>query len=107
LRATECYTGNLRTRCALKLAPFTFVRPGELRHASGFRWRCTVEPIIYALPESRPVFFAALAIPDLEALIFSVYWCGIRVDFHPPDTVSWGDELGDAKSARACAPGWR
>ena len=33
LRAIECYAGNLRTRCALRLAPLTFVRPGELRHA--------------------------------------------------------------------------
>lgn len=33
LRAIECHTGNFRTRCALKLAPLTFVRPGELRQA--------------------------------------------------------------------------
>lgn len=28
LRAIECYTGGFRTRCALQLAPLTFVRPG-------------------------------------------------------------------------------
>lgn len=33
LRAIEGYKGSLITRCALKLAPLTFVRPGELRHA--------------------------------------------------------------------------
>ncbi len=33
LRAIEGYQGSPVTRCALKLAPLTFVRPGELRHA--------------------------------------------------------------------------
>ncbi len=33
LRAIEGFTGALATRCALKLAALTFVRPGELRHA--------------------------------------------------------------------------
>jgi integrase len=33
LRAIDVYTGHLITRCALRLAPLIFVRPGELRHA--------------------------------------------------------------------------
>jgi integrase len=33
LRAIDGYEGSLRTRCALRLAPLTFVRPGELRRA--------------------------------------------------------------------------
>jgi integrase len=33
LRAIEGYTGSLVARCALKLAPLVFVRPGELRRA--------------------------------------------------------------------------
>jgi hypothetical protein len=33
LRAISDYEGNPITRCALKLAPLVFVRPGELRHA--------------------------------------------------------------------------
>ncbi len=33
MRAIEGYEGGLVTRCALKLAALTFVRPGELRHA--------------------------------------------------------------------------
>jgi len=33
LRAIDGYQGHLITRCALKLAPLVFVRPGELRHA--------------------------------------------------------------------------
>lgn len=33
LRAIDAYRGSPVTRCALKLAPLTFVRPGELRRA--------------------------------------------------------------------------
>jgi hypothetical protein len=33
---------------------------------------------------SRPATAAALAIPDLAALILSAYCSGIRIDFHPP-----------------------
>ncbi len=33
LRAIDGYRGDLPTRCALRLAPLTFVRPGELRKA--------------------------------------------------------------------------
>lgn len=33
LRAIEGYNGSLPTRCALRLAPLVFVRPGELRQA--------------------------------------------------------------------------
>ena len=33
LRAIDGYDGSLVTRCALQLAPLTFVRPGELRRA--------------------------------------------------------------------------
>lgn len=32
LRAIDCYRGSFIVQCALKLAPLTFVRPGELRH---------------------------------------------------------------------------
>ncbi|WP_306590613.1 integrase arm-type DNA-binding domain-containing protein [Geothrix sp. 21YS21S-4] len=33
LRTVDTYQGTLATRCALRLAPLTFVRPGELRTA--------------------------------------------------------------------------
>jgi integrase len=33
LRAIDSYTGNPVVRLALKMAPYVFVRPGELRHA--------------------------------------------------------------------------
>ena len=32
LRAIDGYEGSFVTKCALKLAPLLFVRPGELRH---------------------------------------------------------------------------
>jgi len=38
--------------------------------------------------ESLPAFSAALAIPDLAALIFSAYCNGIRGDFRPPDVAA-------------------
>jgi putative addiction module component (TIGR02574 family) len=33
MRAIDGYEGSLTVRCALRLAPLVFVRPGELRHA--------------------------------------------------------------------------
>jgi hypothetical protein len=50
---------------------------------------------------SRPVAAAALAIPDLAALIFSAYCSGIRVDFHPPACVIAAKSM--SSSARSCA----
>jgi integrase len=40
LRAMDGYHGGERTRCALRLAPLTFVRPGELRRAE---WRISCD----------------------------------------------------------------
>ena len=49
LRVLESYEGTLTVRCALRLAPLVFVRPGELRHAQwadidleAAEWRYTV-----------------------------------------------------------------
>ncbi|MCH9026684.1 MAG: integrase arm-type DNA-binding domain-containing protein [Proteobacteria bacterium] len=49
LRALDGYEGTLTVRCALRLAPLVFVRPGELRHAEWAdidldeaEWRFTV-----------------------------------------------------------------
>jgi integrase len=49
LRAIDGYQGTLPVRCALRLAPLVFVRPGELRHAEwadidldAAEWRYTV-----------------------------------------------------------------
>lgn len=50
LRATRGYEGSFVTRCALRLAPLVFVRPGELRQAEwpeidldGAEWRLPAE----------------------------------------------------------------
>jgi integrase len=49
LRAIDAYEGTPIVRCALRLAPLVFVRPGELRHAEwadidldAAEWRYTV-----------------------------------------------------------------
>jgi len=49
LRTLDGYEGTLAVRCALRLAPLVFVRPGELRHAEwkdidldAAEWRYTV-----------------------------------------------------------------
>ncbi|MCG6860566.1 MAG: hypothetical protein LJE70_04700, partial [Chromatiaceae bacterium] len=49
LRAIDGYKGTLVVRCALRLAPLVFVRPGELRKAewadfdlNGAQWRYRV-----------------------------------------------------------------
>ena len=50
LRSIDTYKGSIVTRCALQLAPLTFVRPGELRQAEwseinfeGAEWRIPAE----------------------------------------------------------------
>jgi integrase len=50
LRAMDGYEGTLTVRCALRLAPMLFVRPGELRSAA---W----SQIAPALTKSNPVMF--------------------------------------------------
>ncbi|MBK1633921.1 integrase [Thiohalocapsa halophila] len=49
LRVVDSYRGTVTVRCALRLAPLVFVRPGELRHAQwtdidleGAEWHYTV-----------------------------------------------------------------
>lgn len=41
LRAIDGFTGAFTTRCALRLAPLVFVRPGELRHAEWAEFNTT------------------------------------------------------------------
>lgn len=51
LVAIDAYTGHFTTKCALKLAPLTFQRPGELRHA---RWsEFDLESATWAIPVER------------------------------------------------------
>ena len=48
----------------------------------------------------RPAAAAALAIPDLAALIFSAYCSAIRVDFHPPACVIAARSISSAAKSR-------
>lgn len=49
LRAMDGYEGDLTVRCALRLAPLVFVRPGELRHAE---WK-DIDTSLGVYPEWR------------------------------------------------------
>jgi len=66
LRAIEGYQGTFAVRCALQVAPYLFVRPGELRHAEwneinleAAQWRIPAEKMkmgrLHLVPLSRQV----------------------------------------------------
>lgn len=76
LRAIYSYEGHHVTLCALKLAPLTFVRPGELRHAEWSEinfdeaeWRIPAEKMkmgaVHIVPLSRQ---AIEVLNDIEPL---------------------------------------
>ena len=51
MRAIDGYQGNLITRCALQMAPLTFVRPGELRHAE---WEeINIDEAVWKIPAEK------------------------------------------------------
>jgi integrase len=69
LRAMEDYRGIFVTKCALRLAPLFFVRPGELRHAewSEFdlekkEWRIPAEKMKMRVQHIVPLSSQAIAI---------------------------------------------
>ena len=76
LRAIDDYQGDHVTRCALKLAPLTFVRPGELRRAEwteidmeGAEWRIPAAKMKMNEPHIVPLSRQALAVlEDLRPL---------------------------------------
>ncbi len=51
LRAIDGYEGSFPVRCALKLAPLTFVRPGELRAAAWSEF--DLDEAIWRIPAAR------------------------------------------------------
>jgi len=66
LRAIEGYSGTFEVQCALQIAPYLFVRPGELRHAEwseidleAAQWRIPAEKMkmkrMHLVPLSRQV----------------------------------------------------
>ncbi len=70
LRAIDGYSGSFITQCALKLAPLTFVRPGELRKAEwaefdldGTEWRIPAERM-----KMRELHIVALSIQAIQVL---------------------------------------
>lgn len=69
LRAIDGYQGDHVTRCALKLAPLLFVRPGELRRAEwaeidldNAEWRLPAEKMKARVPHVVPLSRQALAV---------------------------------------------
>ena len=61
MRAIGGYQGNLITRCALKFAPLTFVRPGELRHAE---WEeINIEEKVWKIPAKKMKMRSAHIVP--------------------------------------------
>ncbi|HEV2679997.1 MAG TPA: integrase arm-type DNA-binding domain-containing protein, partial [Rhodanobacter sp.] len=76
LRAMDAYNGSLVTKCALRLAPLVFVRPGELRQAEwaefdldGAQWNIPAEKMKMREPHLVPLAPQAVAIlHELHAL---------------------------------------
>ena len=69
LRAMDAYNGSLVTKCALRLAPLLFVRPGELRQAEwsefdldGGQWNSPAEKMKMREPHLVPLAPQAVAI---------------------------------------------
>lgn len=69
LRAMDAYNGSLVTKCALRLAPLLFVRPGELRQAEwsefdldGGQWNIPAEKMKMREPHLVPLAPQAVAI---------------------------------------------
>ncbi|PZP40155.1 MAG: integrase [Pseudomonas fluorescens] len=69
LRAFETYEGTFAVKCALKLAPMLFVRPGELRHAEWAEfdlvkaeWRIPAEKMKMRVQHIVPLPTQAVAI---------------------------------------------
>jgi integrase len=69
LRAIDGYSGTFTTRCALRLAPLLFVRPGELRHAEwkeidfdAAEWRIPAARMKMKEPHIVPLATQAIAV---------------------------------------------
>jgi integrase len=69
LRAIDAYKGSFIVQCALKFAPLTFVRPGELRHAEWSEidlekaeWNIPAEKMKMKVPHLVPLSKQAIEI---------------------------------------------
>lgn len=82
VRAIDGYQGSLVVRCALKLAPLLFVRPGELRHAEwqefdldGASWDIPAGKMKMKLPHLVPLPCQAVTIlRELQPLTGGGRW---------------------------------
>lgn len=93
LRAIDAYEGSLITRCALRLAPLVFVRPGELRAAQwaefdfdNAEWRIPAVRMKMRVQHIVPLSTQAIAVlQDLQQLTgrFSLAFPGVRSRFRP------------------------
>ena len=61
LRAIDGFTGQFVTRCALRIAPLVFVRPGELRNAEWSEF--DLHAAIWRIPPERMKMKAAHLVP--------------------------------------------
>jgi len=93
LRAIDAYDGSWITRCALRLAPLVFLRPGELRAAQwsefdfeNSEWRIPATRMKMRVQHVVPLSTQAIAIlRDLQPLTgrFALAFPGVRSRFRP------------------------
>ena len=93
LRAIDAYEGSWITRCALRLAPLVFVRPGELRAAQWAEfdfdkaeWRIPAERMKMRVQHVVPLSTQSIAVlQDLQQLTgrFALAFPGVRSRFRP------------------------
>jgi integrase len=93
LRAIDAYEGSWITRCALRLAPLVFVRPGELRAAQWAEfdfekaeWRIPAARMKMRVQHVVPLSTQAIAVlRDLQELTgrFALAFPGVRSRFRP------------------------
>jgi integrase len=93
LRAIDAYQGAWITRCALRLAPLVFVRPGELRQAQWCEfdfdkseWRIPADRMKMRVQHVVPLSTQAVAVlRDLQPLTgrFALAFPGVRSRFRP------------------------
>lgn len=93
LRDIESYDGGFITKCAMRLAPMLFVRPGELRHAEwseinleAAEWRIPAAKMKGRIMHIVPLATQALAIlEELKPLTGKSRWVfpGVRTNGEP------------------------
>lgn len=77
LRAIDGYQGNLVTRCALRLTPLLFVRPGELRRAEWAEFDLEAAHPQWSIPAAKMKMDAPHIVP------LSTQAVGILRELHP------------------------